>query len=188
MNKNIFIVGNLGSGKSTLVKKLQTENTESVVVSEEFLNNPFLQLFYKDMSRWGFSMQIKFLFDYLNSYNKIKNKTTTVITYLIDTGVWTNWKVFTKQLSDKKIISTDEYKLYEDLANQLVELYKYPQPDEIVYVTTPPEECLKRIKTRGLEFQKTISLEYLQELDAYFKQMIEFYKSKGVQITEVNNV
>ena len=150
MNKdeNIFVVGNLGSGKTTFIKSWQAKYKNGIVVDEKFSENPFLASFYKDMSRWGFPMQVKFLIDYLNSYRKQK-KDVVGITYLIDAGVWTNWHVFTKQLSDKKLISSEEFILYEDLTNQLVGLYEYPQPDKIVYVDTSPQECLRHIKSRG---------------------------------------
>lgn len=55
----ITIAGNIGVGKSTLVKLL-AERTGWEPVYEAFEENPYLADFYHDMTRWSFNSQVFF--------------------------------------------------------------------------------------------------------------------------------
>ncbi len=182
----VFIVGNLGSGKGTLIKELARMLKNCVVVEERFEQNPFLELYSNEGQKWAFPLQLNFLLDYLNSYRetiKLNNKPLV----LIDSGVWTNWFVYMEILKDEQLISMEEYSLYTRFAKNLVELTHYPEPNIILYVTTPPEICLSRILERGWSFQKNIKLTYLKDLHKYFLKMINKYKSEGTTVIEIDN-
>ena len=49
-------------------------------------------------------------------------------------------------------------------------------PDYLIYIDTPPEECYRRIIKRSDGIQ--IPIDYLQELDAQYKSMLEFLNGK----------
>lgn len=183
---NVFVFGNLGSGKGTLIKELMPMLEDCVYVEECFKLNPFLELYAKEGKQWAFPLQVNFLLDYLDSYRetlKLNNKPLV----LIDSGVWTNWLVFVESLKDKQFISGAEYSLYVRLAKNLIELMHYPEPNIILYVTTSPEVCLDRILERGWSFQKNIKLTYLKDLHKYFLKMINKYKSEGKTVIKVDN-
>lgn len=57
---HIAIAGNIGSGKTTLTKMLAKRYNWSPRFEPVELN-PYLDDFYKDMSRWSFNLQIYFL-------------------------------------------------------------------------------------------------------------------------------
>ena len=57
---HIAIVGNIGSGKTTLTKMLAKRYNWSPRF-EPVEHNPYLDDFYSDMSRWSFNLQIYFL-------------------------------------------------------------------------------------------------------------------------------
>ncbi len=57
---HIAIAGNIGSGKTTLTKMLAKRYNWSPRF-EPVEHNPYLDDFYKDMSRWSFNLQIYFL-------------------------------------------------------------------------------------------------------------------------------
>ena len=56
---HIAISGNIGVGKTTLSKNLST--LLGWPVNESDMENPFLNLYYEDMKRWAFHMQMWFL-------------------------------------------------------------------------------------------------------------------------------
>src|SRR3989344_6859259 len=56
----VVVSGNIGSGKTTLTKKL-SERLGWKPHFESVQDNPYLSDFYKDMSRWSFPLQIFFL-------------------------------------------------------------------------------------------------------------------------------
>ena len=57
---HIAIAGNIGSGKTTLTKMLAKRYNWSPRF-EPVEHNPYLDDFYKDMTRWSFNLQIYFL-------------------------------------------------------------------------------------------------------------------------------
>ena len=57
---HIAIAGNIGSGKTTLTKMLAKRYNWSPRF-EPVEHNPYLDDFYKDMSRWSFNLQIYFI-------------------------------------------------------------------------------------------------------------------------------
>ena len=59
-NMHIAVAGNIGSGKTTLTKLLAKHYGWSPRF-EPVDNNPYLEDFYADMSRWSFNLQIYFL-------------------------------------------------------------------------------------------------------------------------------
>ena len=60
MKKFIIISGNIGSGKSSLTRVL-SEKLGWKAFYEVVENNPYLEDFYKDMSKWSFHLQVFFL-------------------------------------------------------------------------------------------------------------------------------
>lgn len=57
---HIAVAGNIGSGKTTLTKMLAKRYNWSPRF-EPVEHNPYLDDFYRDMSRWSFNLQIYFL-------------------------------------------------------------------------------------------------------------------------------
>ncbi len=59
MKKFIAVAGNIGVGKSTLVRLL-CQHVDFQPFFEPVAENPYLSDFYTDMSAWGFHSQIFF--------------------------------------------------------------------------------------------------------------------------------
>ena len=66
----VAVAGNIGSGKTTLTKKL-SQRLNWKPQYEPVDNNPYLADFYKDMSRWSFELQVYFLTHRFNSHRLI---------------------------------------------------------------------------------------------------------------------
>ena len=61
-SRYIAIEGNIGAGKTTLAK-LMAENLDARLMLEQFVDNPFLPLFYAQPERFAFSLEMSFLAD-----------------------------------------------------------------------------------------------------------------------------
>ena len=75
-NMHLAISGNIGSGKTTLTKKL-SEHYKWIANYEDVENNPYLNDFYKDMQRWSFNLQVYFLNSRFRQVIDIKNSKKT---------------------------------------------------------------------------------------------------------------
>ena len=60
MEKFIAVAGNIGVGKSTLVRML-SETLGMTPFFEPVTDNPYLADFYEDMQSWAFHSQVYFL-------------------------------------------------------------------------------------------------------------------------------
>ena len=54
INPHIGIAGNIGAGKTTLTEKL-TSKFDWEPIYESVVDNPYLEDFYEDMSKWSFN-------------------------------------------------------------------------------------------------------------------------------------
>ena len=74
----IAIAGNIGSGKTTLTRMLAqhygwTPRFEPVDI------NPYLEDYYKDMSRWSFNLEVYFLKQRFRDLLEIASSPLTII-------------------------------------------------------------------------------------------------------------
>ena len=184
MNKKykfIVVEGPIGVGKTTLARKL-SNNLDGKLLLETFLDNPFLQKFYKNIDRYAFPTQLHFLLqrssDLFNLYNgKINiNENDIVSDYFIDKD----------KLFAKTILSKDEYELYDKVFSALK--FDIPKPDLIIYLQAEPETLLERIKLRGNEFEKNITLAYLQKITDAYTEYFYSYKESPILIINTSNV
>ncbi|NBC57970.1 MAG: deoxynucleoside kinase, partial [Bacteroidetes bacterium] len=57
---HVAIAGNIGAGKTTLTALL-AKHFKWEAQYEDVLENPYLEDFYNEMSRWSFNLQVYFL-------------------------------------------------------------------------------------------------------------------------------
>ena len=70
--KFIAIAGNMGAGKTTMVRYLHSHYGVHPVY-EPFMDNPYLDDFYTDMKRWAFHSQMYFLTHKFRLHMEIDN-------------------------------------------------------------------------------------------------------------------
>jgi len=202
----ISLDGNIGSGKTTLMKYLIKNKTyfESKSPETEFLfllepvdswneirdehNVPILTKFYEDQERYGFSFQMmaylsrlsllkKTIEDFLKRKQENNSKEKLII--ITERSLLTDRDVFCKMLYDTKKICSLDYNVY----NKMVDMFSDDYPvNKIIYLLTKPEVCAERTVKRAREGENKISSEYLWLCDIYHKYMVDiFEKNNGKQ-------
>ena len=168
----IVIGGMIGAGKTSIAKLLGQE-LKSDVFFEKVDDNPLLELFYtadekeEQDKRYPFLLQLTFLSSRFRSIKEAlvdKNN-------ILDRSIYEDW-YFCKVNYDIGRISELEFKIYEELLeNMMEELDELPKkaPDLMVYLHGSFEEIVRRIGTRGRDFEQDESL--LQ----YYKTLWEGY-------------
>lgn len=157
----ITIGGNIGSGKSTVISKLNHRHTD-VVMEPVTEWGPWLDLFYDDPANNAFGFQMKVLLE----FSKImSNKKKNCIT---ERSPQDSLHVFAKTLLEQNQLTKDEYALFEDYVNTIAW-----KPDVYIYIHTPVDVCFDRINLRGRCCENTIDKSYLHHLDNNHNIMIE---------------
>ena len=163
----IAVAGNVGVGKSTLTGLLSREMGWQAFY-EAVDDNPYLADFYRDMRAWSFHSQMFFLSRRLRHHCQLSRQPNTVIQ---DRTVYEDAEVFARNLYQQGYFSERDYACYRELYETVRDLL--PPPTLVIYLRAPVETLLERIASRGRDFERRISPEYLQQLNALYDDWIE---------------
>jgi deoxyadenosine/deoxycytidine kinase len=169
MEKFIAVAGNIGVGKSTLVMLL-SENLGWTPFYEPVTENPYLADFYEDMQAWGFHSQIYFLMRRLRIHRKLMDMKGSVIQ---DRSVYEDAEIFAHNLFLQKAINQRDYATYQELYQVLVEFL--PPPDLVIYLRASVSTLVSRISKRNREYERTISPDYLSELNQLYEKWVDHF-------------
>ncbi len=167
MEKFVAVAGNIGVGKTTLVKKL-CDNLDWTPFFEPEKENPYLPDFYKDMQTWAFHSQIFFLTRRLRAHKDLCAHPGSVIQ---DRSVYEDAEIFAHNLYRQKQIGERDYQTYQELYQALVEFL--PPPDLVLYIKASVPTLQQRIKQRGRDYEDQIDPNYLTQLNQLYDQWID---------------
>lgn len=167
MEKFMAVAGNIGVGKSTLVKLLSEELQWSPFF-EPVTENPYLADFYEDMPAWGFHSQIYFLMRRLRIHRELMRKSGSVIQ---DRSVYEDAEIFAHNLYLQDAISERDYATYHELYQVLVAFL--PPPDLVIYLRASVPTLIDRIAKRDRTYERSISANYLTDLNELYESWVE---------------
>lgn len=176
MDKFIVIAGNIGAGKTTLVKIL-SEKLGFTPFYEPHEENPYLADFYEDMKSWSYHSQVYFLTRRLKIHKELLQATGTVVQ---DRSVYEDAQIFARNLYLQGDLSQRDYQVYQDLYQILVSLL--PMPSLIIYLRASVDTLMKRIACRGREYEAGISREYLGRLNELYEDWMGNFDQSPVLI------
>lgn len=167
MKRFVAIAGNIGVGKSTLTGLLsQRLNWEPFF--EAVNDNPYLADFYEDMRRWSFHSQVFFLSRRLRHHHLLLQRPNSVVQ---DRTVYEDAEIFACNLYRQGLMSARDYGSYQELYEVLTLLL--PPPDLVVYLRASVPTLLSRIARRGRPFERSISTDYLEQLNDLYEAWAE---------------
>ena len=177
--KFIVVEGPIGVGKTTLARKL-ANNLNSELLLEKFLENPFLEKFYKDIDKYALSTQLHFLIQRKADLSKLDSVGSNNKNYVSD------YFINKDKLFAKTVLSRNEFELYTKIFHALN--ITIPKPDLIIYLQAEPDILLERIKLRGNGFEKNITKDYLQKITDAYTQFFYSYKDSPLLIINTSRV
>ncbi len=173
---HIAIAGNIGSGKTTLMKML-AKRYGWTPRFEPVDNNPYLDDFYHDMSRWSFNLQVYFLNKRFKEVVEISKSKEAIIQ---DRTIFEDAKIFAPNLHDQGYMSDRDFENYSDLFDLMMSLVKLPQL--MIYIRSSIPTLVKHIEKRGRSFEKSIRIDYLTGLQQRYEEWIKDYKGELIVI------
>lgn len=176
MKKYIAIAGNIGAGKSTLVRLL-SERLGYRPYYEPVAENPYLEDFYRDMPAWAFHSQLFFLSYRVRSHRALMDDPHSVVQ---DRSLYEDAEVFARNLYERGMLSERDWLTYDGLYKTMTGLL--PSPDLVIYIRASVETLAARIAMRGRGFEATIPAEYLAGLNALYDSWIEGFELAPVLV------
>jgi deoxyadenosine/deoxycytidine kinase len=176
--RHIAIDGPIGVGKTSLVELL-ARKFQGVKVLED-IDNPFLPDFYKRKKGAAFQTQLFFL---LSRYQQQRE--------IAQIDLFTGLVVADYTFAKDKIfaclnLDDSELLIYEKLYGLLSE--SVPKPDLVIYLQGSLETCMRRVKKRGLAFEKGISVEYVRQLIEAYNYYFYHYEETPLLVVDTNEI
>ena len=179
---HIAIAGNIGSGKTTLTKKLANYYSWQPHY-EDVDNNPYLNNFYEDMKRWSFNLQIYFLNSRFNQVLDIQKSGTTIIQ---DRTIYEDAKIFAPNLYDMGLMPKRDFDNYESLFTLMSSVVN--PPDLLIYLKASVPTLVNQISKRGREYENSIRIDYLKKLNDRYDEWINSYTMGKLLVVNVDNL
>lgn len=164
---HIAVAGNIGSGKSTLTRMLARHyGWEPRYESVD--ENPYLDDYYRDIHRWSFNLEVYFLKERFRDLLAIANADRDIIQ---DRTIYEGVYVFMANNKAMGNLSQRDYETYMELFAQMMSMVRVP--DLMIYLRASVPHLVGNIQKRGREYEQTIQLEYLQNLNRRYDDFIQ---------------
>lgn len=180
MSTIVSIEGNIGSGKSTILKLLKeyfNENKNIIFLQEpvdewekikDKNNVTILAKFYDNQEKYSFAFQMMAYISRLSLLKKTIEKNSDAI-IITERCLNTDRYVFAKMLYDNGKLEDVEYQIYLNWFEHFLDIQKI---QKVVYLKTEPHICYFRINKRNRTGESNISMDYLEQCHKYHEDMI----------------
>ena len=179
---HIAIAGNIGSGKTTLTRLL-AKHFGWTPHFEEVDHNPYLDSFYEDMQRWSFNIQIFFLNSRFRQVIDIRNSGKDVVQ---DRTIYEDAMIFAPNLYSMGLMEARDFENYRSLFDLMSKFLQ--APDLLIYLRASVPTLIRQIAKRNRDYEQSIRLDYLSNLNDRYEEWISGYKEGKLLIIESDNL
>ncbi|CAL44640.1 24.5 kDa Thymidine kinase [Spodoptera frugiperda ascovirus 1a] len=174
----VSVEGNIGSGKSSVMRKAAERYDGLVYFCEEPVEEwGLLMYMYNDPARYAFPFELQVLTSkyqkWLDSYETCLRTGARVV--IMERSPWSAYDVFTRMMRDRGSITDKQFDVYTDVFRSLEN--DIPRIDHVVYIDTKPDTCHRRAQERGREAEKSLDVEYFERVECYTKRYVDNHSS-----------
>jgi deoxyadenosine/deoxycytidine kinase len=181
------------------IYSIQTKNN----INENTEMSSILNLFYKDMSKYGFLFQINAftsrLKNIVDQISLIKDHNKNCRIHIIAERSLRTDRLFFNNLYENNVITQVEWDIYNNFFNLICnEIVK--KEDIMIYLRVSPEKCYERTQKRDRKEEKNnqedgengdkktgVSLDYLKELYEQHEIMVNNFRlEKGKKVIDID--
>lgn len=177
---HIGIAGNIGSGKTTLTRML-CEHYGWTPKYESVTFNPYLEDYYKDISRWSYNLETYFLAQRFQDVLDIAKSDEVIVQ---DRTLLEGVHIFVANNYEQGNLSERDYTTYMQLFNLMMSMVN--PPDLLIYLRSSVPHLVSQIQKRGRDYEQSIRLEYLEGLNRHYEDWIAGYKGRLLAIDADN--
>lgn len=177
----IVVDGVTGVGKSSLVKII-CEEMSLKPFSEMFEDeNRLLHKFFNDREKWAFPMQTNFLTNRFKQYKQAMKIGHAVM----DRSIYSD-RIFARMYLEHNYLSPEEYAVYNNLLNTLLEHVEPPRL--LVYLKVNTDEAIRRIHKRGRPDEIEVEREYWDLLNTFYENNYRNFDMGQLLVIQVDKL
>lgn len=151
------------------------------MILEEFDDNPFLPLFYKEPERFAFTVELFFMTERYKQLQKSLLNQDMFRSFTVSDYAFVKTLLFaSKNLPD------DELRLFQKMFTVLNQ--SFPKPDLLVYFHRNVDILQQNIKGRGRTYEKDITNDYLTSIQVAYFEYFRNILSYPILIIDLNTV
>jgi deoxyadenosine/deoxycytidine kinase len=176
-----FVVfgGPLASGKTTLAGRL-AEHRRAKAIMEAVAKHPLIDDFYKDPA--AYALETEMIFTIMHYHD---------VARAVKEGLFQE-----EVISDLFFDGVEAYTSYT-LSQQNMESFlpllrtlqkRIPAPTQVFYLDASTEFLMDRVRERGRDYERYMTFEYLDGINAKFKEFIKGYRRAPVTILDAEEL
>jgi len=164
-----ILEGNIGAGKSYSLDQLQddalialkepTHKWETAIAASGV---PLFKSYYENPTKYAFEFQSYAMATHHEAIQESIAAKPAASTLLTERSGESAFHIFTKALREKGHLSADEFLALEATYRDTREVQ--PALSGVIYISTPPWKCLKRIQNRGRDGEASVAVAFLTTL------------------------
>ena len=175
----IAVEGPIGVGKTTLARRI-ADTFEYDLLLEEAELNPFLERFYQNRQQTALATQLFFLFQRVQKITELKQRD------MFDQARVADFVLEKDPLFARVNLEPDEFALYEKVFSKM--RVDAPVPELVIYLQASPERLLERIDRRGIDAERLIDRQYLEQLNEVYSEFFLYYDAAPLLIVNANEI
>ena len=175
----IAVEGPIGVGKTTLAHRI-ADTFEYDLLLEEAELNPFLERFYQNRQQTALATQLFFLFQRVQKITELKQRD------MFDQARVADFVLEKDPLFARVNLEPDEFALYEKVFRKM--RVDAPVPDLVIYLQASPDRLLERIDRRGIDAERLIDRQYLEQLNEVYSEFFLYYDAAPLLIVNANEI
>ncbi|MCF8349418.1 MAG: deoxynucleoside kinase [Bacteroidales bacterium] len=176
----IAIEGNIGAGKTSLATMISEEYNAKLIL-EQFEDNAFLPMFYKDPEKYAFPLEMSFL---ASRYQQLTDQLGTQD--LFKSFTISDYYIVKSLIFAQKTLPPAELSLYTRFFNIINK--QLPKPELFVYLYVKTPKLQQNIKLRGRSYEQEIQDDYLDKIQEGYFDFIKQQTQLTTLILDTNSL
>lgn len=191
---HIFTIdGNIGSGKSTLIKLMKTQYKKFNNYTIHYLPEPVdiwesikdkngkntIENYYENQTKYAFPFQMMAYISRVHQLKELMKTCNNNSIIICERSVYTDKNVFAKMLYKNGTMNEIEIQIYLKWFDEFVKDFPF---SGIIYIATQPEKSLERVNIRNRKGEE-IPLSYLKSCHDYHE---EWLNSSEIPVLKLN--